>query len=105
MGSTETVLNIAEIPYDSGELRFRYSRYLASDGSRWIRHGLFQAFHRNGQLATEGTYEHGLEVGLWRDYHSNGRIASEGHYCDGKEHGSWRFWKEDGSSDPDKVFD
>jgi hypothetical protein len=25
-------LNIAEIPFDSGELHYRYSRYLAEDG-------------------------------------------------------------------------
>ena len=52
-------LEIAEISHDSGALRYRYGRYLAPDGGRWIRHGLFVAYHENGAIASEGTYEPG----------------------------------------------
>jgi antitoxin component YwqK of YwqJK toxin-antitoxin module len=90
-------LNIAEIPYDTGEIRFRYSRYLSQDGSRWIRHGLFRAYHRNGQLASEGYYIDGLEDGLWRDYYENRQLAAEGNYEKGIETGSWSYWDENGS--------
>jgi antitoxin component YwqK of YwqJK toxin-antitoxin module len=92
-------LEIAEIPYDSGEIRFRYARYLSADGSRWVRHGLFCAYHRNGQLASEGNYLDGVEHGHWRDFHENGQLAAEGDYQHGQEVGEWKFWKPDGSPD------
>ena len=92
-GST---LQIAELPYESGRIRFRYSRYLSPDGAEWIRHGLFIAYHESGQVATEVYYEHGHEHGPCRDYHENGRLAAEGQYENGKEEGEWRFWSPDG---------
>jgi antitoxin component YwqK of YwqJK toxin-antitoxin module len=91
-----TELNVAEIPYDSGVVRFRYARYLADDGTRWIRHGLFVAYHENGTKASEGQYEHGKESGLWRDYHENGQLAAEGHYKDGQQVGTWKHWDSNG---------
>ena len=90
-------LNIAEIPYPSGQIKWRYSRYLASDGSKWIRHGPFHAYHENGTLASEGTYEHGAEHGEWRDYHHNGQLAAKGNYEHGNEIGNWQYWNEDGT--------
>ena len=90
-------LNIAEIPYASGTIRFRYARYMSEDGSKWIRHGLFRQYHENGTVISEGTYEHGTEHGLWRDYYPNGQLAAEGQYEQGSETGVWRYWKEDGS--------
>jgi antitoxin component YwqK of YwqJK toxin-antitoxin module len=92
-------LEIAEIPYDSGEIRFRYARYLSVDGSRWVRHGLFFAYHSNGQLASEGNYLDGVEHGHWKDFHDNGQLAAEGDYQHGQEVGEWKFWKPDGSPD------
>jgi len=94
-------LNIAEIPYESGNIRFRYSRYLSSDGTRWIRHGLFCAYHENGQLASEGNYVDGKEHGVWKDFHENGKPAAEGQYDMGTEIGEWRYWNVDGI--PDKI--
>jgi len=89
-------LHLAEIPFPSGAVRFRYSRYLLSDGSAWVRHGLFRAYHENGTLASEGDYMHGKEHGQWRDYHANGQLAAEGQYVDGVEVGVWRYWTEEG---------
>ena len=89
-------LNIAEIPFDSGNIKFRYSRYLASDKSKWVRHGLFTAFHSNGTLASEGEYEHGFENGIWRDFHENGVLAAEGEYRNGKKFGIWKYWNLEG---------
>jgi antitoxin component YwqK of YwqJK toxin-antitoxin module len=90
-------LNIAEIPYETGEIRFRYSRYMATDGTKWIRHGLFRAYHKNGALASEGNYADGVEQGRWRDYHENGKLAAEGQYENGQEVGEWKYWNADGS--------
>lgn len=38
---------------------YRYSRDLALDGSKWIRHGIFTAFHRSAQFASEESYVDG----------------------------------------------
>jgi antitoxin component YwqK of YwqJK toxin-antitoxin module len=92
----DDVLHIAEIPYESGNLHLRYSRKLSEDGTRWIREGLFTAYHENGQRASEGMYDDGLETGTWRDYHDNGQLAAEGEYVNGKEHGVWRHWDREG---------
>ena len=89
-------LQIAEIPFEDGRIRYRYARKISSDGTRWIRDGLFQAFHPNGALASEGTYIGGHEDGLWRDFHENGQPAAEGYYSQGVETGAWRFWNSDG---------
>ncbi|WP_312183399.1 toxin-antitoxin system YwqK family antitoxin [Massilia timonae] len=89
-------LNIAEISYETGEVRFRYARYLSPDGARWIRHGLFTEFHRNGQLASQGTYEDGFEEGSWQDFYESGQIAAEGTYYRGAEVGILRYWNQDG---------
>ncbi len=90
-------LNLAEIPYDTGETRFRYTRVMAPDGTRWIRHGLFCEYDRNGQVISEGSYKDGKEEGLWRDYYPNGQLAAEGSYADGEEVGQWRYWNPDGT--------
>lgn len=90
-------LNIAVIPHPSGVTRYQYSRYLSEDGSKWVRHGLFRAFHENGALASEGNYEHGVENGLWRDFHENGQIAAEGDYFNGVEAGEWKYWDMNGA--------
>jgi len=98
--TTEADLNIAEIPYESGTIRFRYTRVMSPDRTRWIRHGSFVAYHENGTVASEGHYVDGKEDGLWRDFHPDGRRASEGHYRDGSEVGVWRFWSADGTEGP-----
>jgi antitoxin component YwqK of YwqJK toxin-antitoxin module len=87
-------LNIAEILSEEGRVRFRYARYLSEDGTRWIRHGRFEAYHVNGAVASEGTFVHGLEQGEWRDFYPNGQIAAQGAYQDGEEVGDWQFFDE-----------
>ena len=98
-------LEIAEIPYESGAIKYRYSRYLSEDGTRWIRHGLFTAFHENGTKASELHYAHGAEHGESIDFHANGQIAAQGQYNEGKEHGLWRYWAEDGVEEPACTFE
>ena len=95
-------INIAEIFFETGEIKYRYFRVLADDGTKWIRHGQFTAFHVNGQIASEGQYIRGLEQGLWRDFHENGQVAAEGMYDGGKEVGEWRFWDATGTPELDR---
>lgn len=92
-------LNIAEVLHENGNVRFRYARKMSSDGTRWIRHGLFLAYHPDGAKASEGHYEEGVEQGLWRDYHQNGQLAAEGQYDGGAEVGQWHYWNPDGQPD------
>lgn len=89
-------LHIAEIPYEDGGVHFRYARKMAADGHRWLRHGLFQAFHANGQKASEGHYRDGVEEGVWRDFNENGQTAAEGRYAAGEPVGVWMYWDEAG---------
>jgi hypothetical protein len=98
-------LNIAEIPYESGAIRFRYARVMAPDRTRWIRHGLFVEYHENGTVVSEGQYVDGKEDGLWRDFRPDGRRAAEGCYREGKEVGVWRFWNPDGTEESSTNFD
>jgi antitoxin component YwqK of YwqJK toxin-antitoxin module len=97
-------LHIAEIPYESGAIQYRYARYLSDDGSRWIRHGLFCAFWENGNIKSEGEYAHGAESGLWSDYHENGQLAAQGPYINGKQHGLWRFLDSDGREEESAQY-
>lgn len=102
---SDSTLFIAEIPYETGELRFRFARKRSSDGTRWLREGLFQEFYRDGQLASEGGFVDDLEEGRWREYHPNGQLAAEGCYSAGKEHGVWRFWTETGEEEREGQFE
>jgi hypothetical protein len=97
-------LNIAEIPYDTGELQYRYARHLAPDGSRWIRHGIFTEFHQNGQMASQGTYANDLEEGTWQDFYENGQIAAQGLYSGGIETGTWQYWNLEGIQEASEDY-
>jgi antitoxin component YwqK of YwqJK toxin-antitoxin module len=98
-------LDIAEIPFESGAVRFRYARVLAPDGKRWLRHGLFVEYAENGAVISEGAYVDGREHGRWRDYHPNGAPAAEGTYEHGLEHGEWRFWDEHGNEERRVIYE
>lgn len=97
--TVEADLNIAEIPYESGTIKFRYARVMSPDKARWIRHGLFIAYHENGAVASEGQHVDGMEDGLWRDFYPDGRPAAEGRYREGREVGVWRFRNPDGTEE------
>ncbi|MET3384171.1 toxin-antitoxin system YwqK family antitoxin [Variovorax paradoxus] len=95
----EADLNIAEIPFESGAIKFRYARVMSPDKTSWIRHGLFVEYHETGAVASEGQYVDGKEAGLWRDFYPNGQSAAEGSYHEGQEVGVWRHWNPDGTEE------
>jgi antitoxin component YwqK of YwqJK toxin-antitoxin module len=98
---THAELNLAEVADENGQVKQRYERYLAADGRRWVRHGLFRGYHPTGRLATTGHYEHGVEQGMWYAYHANGQKAAQGEYVGGSERpGSWRYWNAAGVEEP-----
>lgn len=98
----ENELHIAEIPYESGRVKFRYARKLSTDGQRWVRHGKFEQYAEDGTLLSEGQYVDGKEEGIWRYYHPDGNLAAEGRYSQGAEVGRWRYWSADGSEEYDE---
>lgn len=101
----DLILYIAEIPYETGEVRFRYSRKMSDDGTKWIRHGLFTEYHQNGNILSTGLYNEGLENGHWKDYHENGNIAAEGDYKNGNEIGKWLYYDENGNLEGEEIFE
>jgi antitoxin component YwqK of YwqJK toxin-antitoxin module len=92
-----TTMDIAEILYETGELRYRYERRLDEDEAKWIRDGIFKSFYLSGKISSEGHYRDGLEEGMWCTYHENGQLASRGIYSAGQESGDWEFWDKDGN--------
>lgn len=102
--NTNRELNLAEIPYETGELRFRYSRYLSSEKNRWIRHGLFCSYYPNGRIASEGNYLDGKENGVWKDFHENSQIAAEGTYTNGEKIGVWKYWDSNGKLEIEENY-
>lgn len=101
----ENVLHIAEIPYETGEIHFRYSRKISEDGTKWVRDGLFTSYYTNGNISSTGLYDNGLETGHWTDYHENGNIAAEGEYANGKESGKWLYYDENGNFEEEEIFE
>ena len=99
-----STLHIAEIPYESGAIRYRYERVLSEDGKRWVRHGLYVEYSESGQVLSEGHYVNGTEEGLWRSFHENGQKAAEGAYIVGKEEGVWRFWNPSGEAEEPVTY-
>lgn len=95
--AVDPTLNIAEIPYESGAIRYRYSRILGPDGTRWLRHGRFVAYAESGSVISEGMYVNGKEHGEWKDFHPSGQLAAHGRYEDGAEVGPWHYWDENGN--------
>lgn len=53
-------LNIREIFYEPGKIKFRYSRYLSADGTKWIRHSFFYASYKIVILFRQKNYENFL---------------------------------------------
>lgn len=98
-------LHIAEIPYESRAIHFRYSRVMSEDGTRWIRHGLFVEYSESGIVLAEGNYVDGKETGLWCSFHGNGQKAAEGNYIAGREEGTWSFWSPTGQPEESVVYE
>jgi hypothetical protein len=110
---------ITSASYNTGAALYQGEQALA-DG-KWVRHGLWRAWHSDGKpweegayhdgeedgpwrwwyedgtpLAT-GTFERGRHVGGWTYYHSSGQVMAEGAYEDDRPVGAWRTYHENGA--------
>ena len=96
---------VVDLILDSGELAEEFSRYLNEDGTKWVRHGVYQSFHKNKKVSSEGSFIHGKENGIWQDFYDNGQLAAEGKYFEGKEVGLWRYWNESGQEEESDHYE
>lgn len=79
-----------------------FSRYLNTEETHWVRHGVFQAFYETGALKSEGSFRRGKEHGPWRDLYENGVVAAAGSYFNGEHVGTWTYRHPDGhAEEPD----
>ena len=114
---------VEETTYPNGELRERSEILRGPDGTA-IRHGAYTAWHENGEVSIEGTYENGIRSGRWihrhpngkrsafgryakdlrtakwKLFHENGEKRGEGSYSGGRMSGPWTFWTKEGEPDP-----
>lgn len=73
----KNILYIAKIPYETGEIHYRYSRKISDDGTRWISDGLFTEYYQNGNIASTGLYDNGLENGFNCHEPNNGKPITD----------------------------
>ncbi len=58
--------------------------------------GEFKDFLPSGRLILHGAYKNGLKHGIYKAYHLNGQLKWETNYVDGKESGEWKYYYPDG---------
>lgn len=61
-----------------------------------LLHGKSLAWHPNGQLQSEGSYDYDKRVGHFQYWHANGQLAAEGDFKNDQYHGQWLWWHENG---------
>lgn len=61
------------------------------------RHGIWKAYHENGNLWSVGKFRHGVREGISTVYYENGRKKMEGVYEKGLKIGIWKVWEDDGT--------
>lgn len=61
-----------------------------------VRHGVYSAWHVNGQKGLEGQFVNGQPEGSFEWWYPNGQLQAKGHYQDGKPAGQWRWWHANG---------
>lgn len=63
-----------------------------------LKTGIWQTYHSNGVVESEGKYLRGKKVGTWKCYTSRRRLRSIGKMKNGLMEGTWKFygqWKKE----------
>lgn len=58
--------------------------------------GPYVAYHPEGGLAVEGSFENGERDGDWASYYTDGAVRLDGQYSDGKRVGRWKAYHPNG---------
>jgi antitoxin component YwqK of YwqJK toxin-antitoxin module len=80
--------------YTNGQLKERTNYQPINDGGK--EHGLFEAYHENGQLRLKRNYKDGERHGLSESYYENGQLQNIQNLKDGKWHGLEEMYYENG---------
>lgn len=86
--------------YENGQME--YTGTFDPDGRR---HGDWKYWYDNGNLWSEGTFEHGDRAGNKKVYWPSGLLRYEGQYKDNREAGVWKFYNQEGRQDNEVDFD
>lgn len=78
-----------------GSRKREWEEHQAPDGS-WIKHGVWRAWHANGEPYLEGHFVDGQRHGLWLSWHVNGQMRGRSEYDHGKDTGTLMYWDDTG---------
>ncbi len=81
--------------FPDGSRKREWEEKMATDGS-WIKHGLWRAWHANGEPYLETHYVDGQRHGLMFSWHKNGQMRGRSEYDHGKDTGTFIYWDESG---------
>ena len=74
-----------------------YKDFKENRGDVWIRHGAWQEWHRNGQLAKAGQYIQNKAEGTFASWFENGQLQYKSYYRKGALQDTLYGYYEDGS--------
>ena len=57
------------------------------------RHGLWEVYHKNGNIRYKGEYVNGKRHRPWTWYYSNGNLRYKGEFKNARQIGFWVFYK------------
>ena len=80
--------------YTNGQLKNRTNYQSINDGGK--KHGLFEAYHENGQLRMKRNFKDGEPHGLSEEYFKNGQLYRKDPFKGGKWHGLQESYDENG---------
>jgi antitoxin component YwqK of YwqJK toxin-antitoxin module len=78
----------------NGKLKSRANYQPKTDGGKLD--GLYESYHKNGQLDRKGNYKDGRPDGLFIGYYENGQPAFKVNYKNGREDGIYKWYDENG---------
>jgi len=68
------------------------------------KHGVWEHFHKNGQIYDKYIYDKGKRQGLYQQWHENGQLIIEGHYDNNAKQGLWKTWFEHTSQRDENLY-
>jgi hypothetical protein len=80
-----------ESSFRDGKPHEQYTFYVDSTGDT-VRHGLYEKWYENRQIAERGCYEHGKKDSVWARWHMLGNKTSAQMWQDGIEEGRCALW-------------
>ena len=98
--------------HENGQI-YVQGRFIDGDGSNLSelsgvpfngRTGRWNAWFKNGQKESEGTYKSGIQIGKYEKWFENGKKKYEETYKDGELNGKWTEWFENGQKKSEETY-